>query len=77
MPEELYKPKPAGKYDWDEWLIPGKNWIFTKARDFPDVSVLVFQQMLLYQAQRRGVIATTEKAGERTLNAWIEEKNAE
>ena len=74
MPTPLNKPHPSPKYDWDAWLIPGKNWRFTQKKDFPNVSALVFQQQLLANAAKRGLHAITEKPDKTTVNAWIEEE---
>lgn len=74
MPVPLDKPRPKGKYDWDEWLLPEKDCTFIKQKDFPDVSALVFQQMLLYQAQRRGIKIITEKKVN-YVNCWFGEQD--
>lgn len=84
-------PKPLGhdvippenllrnRYDWDDWLIPGKEWEFTRERDFPGVDLDMFLQAMRNAAgrttkKRRAVDYLFERIDEVTIYLWIYEK---
>jgi len=59
------------KYDWESWLVPGRNWTFVQENDFPGTSLESFRQALRNACGRRRLAYTTHKVDEITVNVWI------